>query len=103
MHLISNCSFVRGDGNNSPSDIKVKVDVIYSKRRIESRSIWPRSAFFGFLADVGIKHIVMTVEATICKENGDYFKFPTENKHGCVMYMDLEFQGRKFGQGPPLQ
>jgi hypothetical protein len=89
--------------SDDPSDIKVKVDVIYSKKRIESRSIWPRSALFGFLTDVGVKHIVMTVEATICKEDGDYFNFPTENKRGCVMEMDLEFQGRKLGQGPPLQ
>jgi len=89
--------------SDTPSNLKVRVDVVYSKRHIESRSIWPGSALIGFLTDVGVKHIVMTVEATICKENGDYFKFPSETKRGCVMEMDLEFQGRKFGHGPPLQ
>jgi len=45
----------------------------------------------------------LTLEATICKENGDHFQFPTENKRGCRLEMDLKFQGREIGHGPPQQ
>jgi len=87
----------------NPSNIKVKVDVIYRKRRILPYSKFRCSVFLRFLEDVGTKHFVLTLEATISKENGNHFQFPTENKHGCRLEMDLKFQGREIGHRAPQQ
>src|SRR5271154_191216 len=71
-------------------------DVIYRKRRILPSSKFRRSLFLRSLEDVGTKHFVLTLEATISKENGDHFQFPIENKCGCRLEMDLKFQRRSW-------
>ena len=89
--------------SDEPSNVKVRVEVIYGRQRIDPRTKSARSIIFRFLTDVGVKHLLMTLEATIYRENGDYFQFPTANKRGCEMELDLEFQGRKIGYCPPQQ
>jgi hypothetical protein len=89
--------------SNNPENLKVKVEVIYRARRIPPRTSSARAVLLRFIKDIGVKHILMTLEATICRENGDYFQFPTVNKTGCILEMDLDFKGGKIGQGVPQQ
>ena len=59
--------------SNNPENLKVKVEVIYRNRRIPPRTSSARAVLLRFIEDIGGKHIVMTLEATICRENGTTF------------------------------
>ena len=54
--------------------------------------------------DCGIPiYMVMTLEATIERDQEDYFQFLGRNKKGCALEMDLKFNGGKIGQDQPTE
>jgi hypothetical protein len=89
--------------SQGPQNFRIKVDVTYRKTRIAQRIVSSLPPRHRLLKDIGWQHIVMTLEATIERDQEDQFQFPGRNKKGCELEMDLKFNGGKSGHGEPKE
>lgn len=86
----------------TPEHFRVKIETIYRQKGIPPRTTSSSlGARFRFIKDFSAKHIIMSLEITIGKEQVDHFQFPGKNKEGSELDMELKFAGGKLGQGPP--
>ena len=77
-----------------PDNFRIKLDVTYGKKSIVPWAQYPRPGWPGRmkLSDIGWKHMAMTLEATINRDDVDGFQFPTREKKGCPpLAMEIKF------------
>lgn len=90
--------------SEAPENFRIKVEVYYCRKQIPRRlrSIFP--PMYRFFKDVTPRHLVMTLEAVIGKEQEDNFVFPGIDKKGCNLDLELHcLEKGNVGQGIPIE